>query len=152
FSAHELQVYAALTAIPCFFTHDLQASDIVQISTSARATLGNVCLAGACAYVGAMGYLAGGVSPALALAQLTEGRSIAGQKACASVLSTYPSCLGELVDYGLAHDYGPAHFGLQRISAGGEIVTAGLKHRAEQLFGPVRFLKGSGMTEIWPVG
>lgn len=151
FSAHELRVYAALAAIPTFFTHELEASDIVQISTSSRATLGNVCLAGACAHVGAVAYLAGMVAPSLALAQLSERRHLAGKKARTSVLYTYPSYLGELVDYGLAHHYQPADFGLERISAGGEIVTAGLKHRCEQVFGPVRFIEGSGMTEIWPV-
>jgi len=151
FSTHELRVYAALAAIPTFFTHDLEASDIVQISTSSRGTLGNVCLAGACAHVGAVAYLAGVVAPAPALAQLSERRHLAGKKARTSVLSTYPSYLGELVDYGLAHHYQPADFGLERIYAGGEIVTQGLKQRCEQLFGPVRFIEGSGMTEIWPV-
>jgi acyl-CoA synthetase (AMP-forming)/AMP-acid ligase II len=56
------------------------------------------------------------------------------------------------VEYGLAHGYRPRDFGLERISVGGEVVTRGLKTRAEQLFGPVRFLEGLGMTEIWPVG
>jgi phenylacetate-CoA ligase len=151
FSARELRVYSALAAIPTFFTHDLQASDIVQISASSRETLGNICLAGACAHVGAVAYLAGVVDPALALAQLSEWRYIMGKKARTSVLSTYPSYLGELLDYGLAHHYQPADFGLERISAGGEIVTQGLKQRCEQLFGPVRFIEGSGTTDIWPV-
>jgi hypothetical protein len=31
-------------------------------------------------------------------------------------------------------------------------MTEGLKTRAKQLFGPVRFLESLGMTEIWPVG
>ena len=43
------------------------------------------------------------------------------------------SYLGELLDYGLAHHYQPADFGLERISVGGEIVTQGLKQRAELL-------------------
>ena len=34
---------------------------------------------------------------------------------------------------------------------GGEIVTAGLKARARQVFGPVQFDEGYGMTEIWPL-
>ncbi len=148
FSAHELRVYFALSAMPTFFTHDLQESDLVQISTSARGTLGNVCLAGACAHIGAMVSLAGVVDPALALAQLSEKRRLAGKKERTSVLYTYPSYLGELVDYGLAQNFRPADFGLERISVGGEIVTQGLKKRCERLFGSVRWLEGSGMTEI----
>jgi acyl-CoA synthetase (AMP-forming)/AMP-acid ligase II len=65
-------------------------------------------------------------------------------------MSTYPSYLGELVERGLLMGYGPSDFGLERISVGGEIVTQGLKRRAEQLFGPVRFSEGLGMTETWP--
>jgi phenylacetate-CoA ligase len=152
FSAQELRLYAALFALPTFFTHDLEASDLVQISTSARGTLGTVCLAGACAHVGAVASLAGVVEPALALAQLGERHHLASKKERISVLSTYPSYLGQLVEYGLAHGYRPSDFGLERISVGGEVVTEGLKKRAEQLFGPVRFIEGLGMTEIWPVG
>ncbi len=125
FSAHELRVYFALLAMPTFFTHDLQESDLVQISTSARGTLGNVCLAGACAHLGAMVSLSGVVEPAHALAQLSEKRRIAGKKERTSVLYTYPSYLGELVEYGLAQNFRPADFGLERISVGGEIVRGG---------------------------
>src|SRR5260370_288550 len=52
----------------------------------------------------------------------------------------------------MAENFGPADFGLERISVGGEIVTQGLKQRAERLFGSVRWLEGLGMTETWPVG
>jgi phenylacetate-CoA ligase len=152
FSAHELRVYSALSAMPTFFTHDLQETDIIQISTSSRGILSNVCLAGACAHIGAMVYLSGVIDPAVALAQLCEKRRIVGKKEQTSVLSTYPSYLGELVEYGLAQKYRPSDFGLERIIVGGEIVTQGLKKRCKQLFGPVRFIEGSGMTEIWPVG
>lgn len=152
FSEYELRVYFALAALSTFLTHDLQASDIVQISTSSYGTLGNVCLAGAGAHVGATVYLTGLVDPELALARLREKRDLPGKKEQTSLLYTYPSYLGELVTYGLAHHYQPADFGLERISVGGEIVTDGLKKRCKQLFGSVRFLEGSGMTEIWPVG
>ena len=72
FSAQELRVYCALLAMPTFFTHDLQEGDLVQISTSARGTLSNLCLAGACAHVGALVELSGVVEPAHALAQLVN--------------------------------------------------------------------------------
>ncbi len=97
----------------------------MQISTSARGSLGNVCLAGACAHLGAMVSLLGVVEPAQALAQLSEKRRIAGKKARTSVLYTYPSYLGELLEYGLAHNFRPADFGLERISVGGGNRDAG---------------------------
>lgn len=153
FSEYELRVYFALTVISSFFGGDLEPEDIVQISTSSRGTLGNVCLAGACAHIGALIYLAGVVEPAHALALLSEQRHLAGKKSRTSVLYTYPSYLGELIECGLSLGYRPHDFGLERIFVGGEIVTEGLKARCQQLFGSARCLEGGyGMTEIWPFG
>jgi acyl-CoA synthetase (AMP-forming)/AMP-acid ligase II len=122
----------------------------VQISTSARATLGNTCFAGACARIGALWYVAGLVEPAQALTLLSEEHHIAAKKRRTSVLSTYPSYLGELVEYGWRRGYRPADFGLERILIGGEVVTDGLKARCRQLFGPVEFVETYAMTETWP--
>ena len=123
------------------------------MSTSSRGTLGNVCLAGACAHIGALVYLAGVTEPAHALALLAEKHHLTGKKTRTSVLYTYPSYLGELIECGLARGYRPADFGLERIFVGGEVVTDGLKARCQQLFGAARVLEsGYGMTEIWPFG
>jgi phenylacetate-CoA ligase len=150
FSAHEMQTYIALGAIHNLFTSAITDTDIVQLSTSARATLGNSCFIGACLRVDALVYLSGLVAPARSLALLTEERRISGKKPRANVLQIYPSYLGELVEVGLRLGYRPADFGLERIHIGGEIVTAGLKARCQQLFGPVEFIEGFGMTEVWP--
>jgi hypothetical protein len=56
------------------------------------------------------------------------------------------------VEYGLGAGCRPADFGLERISVGGEVVTAGLKARAQRLFGQVRFDEGYALTETWPFG
>jgi len=140
-------------AISSLMNGDLTAEDIVQISTSSRGALGNVTLAGACAHIGAQIYLAGVIEPADALALLTEQRHAPGKKSRTSVLYTYPSYLGELIECGLERGYGPADFGLERIFVGGEIVTEGLKMRSQRLFGDARVLDSAyGMTEIWPFG
>jgi phenylacetate-CoA ligase len=152
FSEHELRVYFALEAIGALISGDLREDDIIQISTSARATLGNTCLAGACAHVGALVTMAGMVDPAQTLAQLAARHHIPGKRPQVSVLYTYPSYLGELVEADLRLGYRPADFGLKEIAAGGEIVTQGLRARCERLFGLVRFGGGYGMTEIWPFG
>lgn len=152
FSEYELRVSFALEAISELITGNLGPDDIVQLSTSSRATLGNVCLAGDCAHVGALVMMAGMVDPAQTLAQLAERHHIPGKKRQVSLLYTYPSYLGELVETGLRLGYRPADFGLEQIAAGGEIVTPGLQARCERLFGPVQFGQGYGMTEIWPFG
>jgi phenylacetate-coenzyme A ligase PaaK-like adenylate-forming protein len=150
FTEREIQTTSALAALSFLVHGQITAEDIVQISTSSRATLGNTCFAGACSRIGALWYLAGLVEPAQALALLTEEHHIAGKKPRTSVLSAYPSYLGELVECGQRLGYGPAHFGLERIIVGGEVVTEGLKVRCRQLFGPVEFVESYAMTETWP--
>jgi phenylacetate-coenzyme A ligase PaaK-like adenylate-forming protein len=152
FSNYELQLYFALAAIAFLYSGDIEPEDIIQISTSARGTLGNVCFAGGCAHVGAQVYLTGVIDPQQALALLAEERHLPGKPRQTSVLDTYPSYLGELVEYGLRLGYRPTDFGLKKIMVGGELVSAGLKERTKELFGEVRYLEGYGMTEIWPLG
>lgn len=152
FSSREMRIYSALTALSLLVNSVLSEADIVQISVSGRGMLGNVVLAGAAGHIGALVYQTGIVDPAAALAALTEKRSLPRKKARTSFLYTYPSYLGALVEYGLANGYGPTDFGLEYISIGGEIVTQGLKDRARQLFGDVKFREGYGITELWPLG
>jgi phenylacetate-coenzyme A ligase PaaK-like adenylate-forming protein len=152
FSAHEMHTYIALNAIGFLMHGQITPEDIVQISTSSRATLGNTCFAGACERIGALWlwYQAGLVEPALAL--LSEEHHIPGKKMRTSFLNTYSSYLGELVECGFRLGYRPSDFGLERISVGGEVVTEGLKARCQKLFGEVQFFEGYGMTETWPFG
>ena len=152
FSADELRTMVALSALGFLFQHALAPEDIVQISTSSRAVLGNLGLAGACARIGATCYQAGQVEPARALALLAEGRRVPGKKRRTSVLSAYPSYLGELVECGLRLGYRPADFGLERVLVGGAVVTAGLLARARRLFGDAAFVESHGMTEMLPMG
>jgi phenylacetate-coenzyme A ligase PaaK-like adenylate-forming protein len=151
FSAQEMRSYLALTAIGLLFQRTVSSEDIIQINTSSRATLGNICFAGGCARLGALVYQVGLVEPEYSLALLAEEHRLPGKKPKPSILSIYPSYLGELVESGLRLGYRPGNFGLERIHTGGEIVTAGLKARALELFGPVIFDEGYGMTEPWPL-
>lgn len=152
FSSHELRIYCALQAISHLLSGDIAADDLVLVSTSGRGVLGNLCLAGACAHVGASVAMGGLIDPAATLARLAEWQSLPGKRARVSVLYTYPSYLGELVECGLRLGYHPQDFGLRLIAAGGEIVTTGLRRRSRELFGDVRCAEGYGMTEIWPFG
>ena len=152
FSADEMRSYVLLSAMSLLVTGKIGADDVVQISTSARATLGNLCFSGACTRIGALVHAAGLVDPAHTLALLAEERKIARKKRRVSVLMTYPSHLGELVESAPALGFGPESFGVERLIVGGELVTEGLKARARRLFGDVPVDEGYGMTEIWPLG
>jgi len=94
--------------------------------------------------------LAGLVEPLRTLALLAEEHRVPGKKPKVSYMGTYASYLGELVECGLQHGYGPADFGLERIAVGGELVSEALKERARRLFGPVEVHDDYGMTETWP--
>jgi phenylacetate-CoA ligase len=152
FSAYELQVIVALSAIASLMDRHIAEEDIVQMNTSSRAVLGNLGLAGACARIGAAAYLTGVVDSAHTLALLAERHRLPGKKERASIVSLYPSYLGEVVESGLSLGYRPGDFGLERIFVGGEVVTLGLKQRCQELFGPVTFLEGYAMTETIPFG
>jgi phenylacetate-coenzyme A ligase PaaK-like adenylate-forming protein len=152
FSRDEMRSYMALGAISVLSSRLIGPSDIVQISTSARAMLGNATFAGACELAGALVHHAGQVSAEHTLGLLTQRRHIAGKRDRVSALSAYPSHLGEVIELGLRQGHGPADFGLRRIFSGGELVTAGLRTRARRLFGDVPIFEGYGMTETWPLG
>ena len=95
-------------------------------------------------------HLGGLIEPLRTLTLLAEERSIPGKKPKVSYMTTYASYLGELVECGLQHGYGPDDFGLERIAVGGELLSEALKERALRLFGPVEVHEDYGMTETWP--
>lgn len=151
FSAHEMRSFVALSAISFLTAGHIDPSDVVLLSTSSRAGLGNTCFAGACARIGALVSIGGLVEPTHSLALLTEHRHLAGKKPRVSVMATYPSYLGEVVEEGLRQGYRPTDFGLERIVIGGELVSEGLKARSRRLFGSVHFDEAYAMTETWPM-
>lgn len=152
FSEAEMRASVALSAFSAMNAGIVRPDDIVQISTSSRALLGNLVEAGACARIGALVHMPGQLDPEFTLALLRERHRLPGRKERVSILGAYPSYVGELVETGLRLGFGPDDFGVERITSGGELVTAGLKRRARQLFGPVEVQEGFGMTEPWPFG
>src|SRR5262249_53295629 len=87
FSEDELRAMVALSALGFLFANQLAPDDVVQISTSSRAVLGNLGLAGACARIGAVVSVAGVVEPEVPLALLRQGHRLPGKKDRVSCLS-----------------------------------------------------------------
>jgi phenylacetate-CoA ligase len=152
FSARELRQMGAFAGLASLLDGSLGPEDVIQINTAAGALLGNWNLASGAAHVGVLVQPVGLVDPERSLALLARPLTIPGKKNRVSVLSTYPSYLGDLVETGLRLGYGPADFGLERIHSGGEIVTQGLKARARWLFGDVTIAEGWAMSETFPFG
>ena len=152
FSAYEIETSILLSAINNLMIGDFLPEDIALISQSARATLGNLVNGEAVRRVGAMVIMGGQVDPEYTLAMLAEKHDIPGKASQVSFFAVYPSYLGDLVEVGLRLGYRPSDFALRRIDLGGEVVTAGVKRRAKELFGDVPYYEGFGMTETWSVG
>ena len=152
FSREELDAGAALGAADLLVRGQVSAEDVFQICVSSRAFHATIVSAGVCARIGAPAYLAGLVEPEYALRLLAERRSLPGKKERASILSTYPSYLGELVETARRLGFGPSDFGLERIFLSGEVVSGGLRARAAAVFGEASLVEVYSATEIVPFG
>jgi len=152
FTDRETQIFSSMSALSLLRQGLISSADIVQVSTSARALLGNQTFMDACRQVGALVYQTGVIEPEQTLALLAQKHKLSDRKKRVSVLYTYPSYLGKLLEKGLALGYGPQDFGLERIIVGGEVSSPGIQQRSEALFGPVTFSEGYGISEVWPFG
>ena len=151
FSHDEMRTMAALSSLSSLSRGLIATDDLVQISISTRAVIGVRGVAAACEGVGAGLYIAGLVAPEHALKLLSERHRLPGKKAKVSIMSTYPSYLGLLVEEGRRLGYRASDFGLERVLTGGEILTQGLQRRAREFFGPIDIVSNYGMTELAPL-
>jgi phenylacetate-CoA ligase len=152
FSEREFRTLVAFASMSFMSQRLIEPEDVVQITISSRAVIGVVGVSGACARIGAPVHVAGAVSLPHTLALLTERKHLPGKRPRVSILTTYPSMLGELVEEGLRRGLGPRDFGLRRILLGGEVTTDGLRRRCQALFGEVEIRENYGMTELVPFG
>jgi phenylacetate-coenzyme A ligase PaaK-like adenylate-forming protein len=152
FTSRELEVFALLSALSLLISNTVSEQDIVQVSTSARALLGNSTFMGACQRIGALVYQTGIIAPPLSLEMLVQNHTFPAKAPRPSVLMTYPSYLGMLLQSAQREGYAPEQFGLKRIILGGEIVTAGIKRRWQNWFGELEIGEGYGISETWPFG
>ena len=151
FSATELRMMTRFAALGSLMGNQIRPDDVVINAMSSRASLGNLSLSAACEHIGALLQQVGIIDPRLTLSLLAQPLRLTGRASKASVLCTYPSYLGELVEQGLLLGYRPRDISLRRISVGGEVVTGGLLRRARHLFGDdVVIETGYAMTETYP--
>ena len=151
FSEYELHVIGVFAALTFMTQRYVKPDDIVQIAITTRATLGVLAVTRGCAAIGAAVHIAGMVGPDYTLNLLTEQHRLPGKKAKVSVLSTYPTYFGQLIERGLELGYEPSDFGLERVLTGGELLSEGLRRRSEQLFGQLDFVENYALTELTPM-
>jgi phenylacetate-CoA ligase len=151
FSEYELHVIGAFAAFAFMTERTVDPDDIVQIAITTRATLGMLTVTRGCTAVGAAVHPAGMLSPDHTLRLLTEKHHLPGKKPMVSALASYPTYFGQLVERGLELGYGPSDFGLEKVLTGGELLSDGVRHRSEQLFGELSFRQNYALTELTPM-
>jgi phenylacetate-CoA ligase len=133
----------ALGALASLLQGELRLGDIMQVNISSRATAAMHLSAATCRLAGAGCRLLGIVPPDEALDSLGEGG--------ATVLSTSPSYLAELVTAARRRGMGPGDFRLRSIGVGGEVLSPSLAQAACQTLGGSRVDDSFSMTEVIPV-
>jgi phenylacetate-coenzyme A ligase PaaK-like adenylate-forming protein len=142
-SRYELELWAGLSALTGVLRDEIRPSDVMQINVSSRATAAVHLSAAICRLVGAGCRVLGVVPPDEALDSLADGG--------ATLMSTSPSYLAELVVAARRRGMVPSEFALRRIDVGGEVLSSSLKAAAAATFGGPRINDAFGMTEVMPV-
>ena len=115
----------------------------MQVNVSSRATAAVHLDAAVCRLAGAGCRMLGVVPIDEALDGLADGG--------ATLLSSCPSYLGEMVVGPASAGMGPNDFTLRRIDVGGEVLSPSLAAAARETFGVTKINDSFGMTEVMPV-
>jgi len=142
-SRYEMELWPALGTLAAVLHDELRPDDIMQVNVSSRATAAMHLSAASCRLAGAGCRLLGIVSPDEALDNLHEGG--------ATLLSTYPSYLAELVTAARRRGMGHADFKLRRVTVGGEALSPSLAQAARQTLGVPLVDDAYSITEVIPV-
>jgi phenylacetate-coenzyme A ligase PaaK-like adenylate-forming protein len=142
-SRYEMELWAALGALSSVLRDELRPGDVMQVNISSRATVGTQLTATVCRLAGVGCRLLGIVSPDEALDSLGQGG--------ATLLSTCPSYLAELVTAARRRGMGPGDFQLRRVVVSGEVLSPSLARAACQTLGVPRVEDSFSMTEVIPV-
>jgi phenylacetate-CoA ligase len=142
-SRYETELWPALAALAGLLREEIRPADRLQVNISSRATAAVRQDVTLCRLVGASCRVLGVVPPEEALDSLLGG--------AATILSTYPSYLAELVVAARRRGLGPADFALRRIDVRGEVLSATLAAAARATFGVPLVNDSFGPTEVLPV-
>jgi phenylacetate-CoA ligase len=142
-SRYEMELWPALAALASVLRDELRPSDVMQVNISSRAIAANHLAAATCRLTQTGCRLLGIVPPDEALDSLSAGR--------ATILSTYPSFLAELLTAARRRGMGPDDFQLRRITVGGEVLSPSVALAACRTLGVPRVEDTFSMTEVIPV-
>jgi phenylacetate-coenzyme A ligase PaaK-like adenylate-forming protein len=142
-SRYEIELWSTLGALGALIRDELRPIDVMQVNMSSRAIAATHLSAAICRHTNTACRLLGIQAPDEALDSLTEGG--------ATILSTYPSYLAELVVAARRRGMRAEDFKLRRVTVGGEVLSPSLFDAACRLFGVPQIVDSFSMTEVIPV-
>jgi phenylacetate-coenzyme A ligase PaaK-like adenylate-forming protein len=142
-SRYESELWPALAALGGILRDEIRPDDHMLVNVSSRATAAVQQNIFVCELVGAQCQVLGIIPPEDTLECMVSSPR-------PTLLSTYPSYLGELIQSAARDRLGPADFALRRIDVGGEVLSTALARAAKAIFG-VSVSDAFGMTEVLPV-
>ncbi len=143
-SRYEIELWSGVGALAALLRNDLRPSDLMQVNVSSRATASVQLDVATLSLLHAGTRILGLVPPDEALDSLADGQ--------VTLLSAYPSYLGELETAARRRGMGPADFpSLRRVDVGGEVLSPSLAAAARETFGVSVVNDIFGMTEVLPV-
>jgi phenylacetate-CoA ligase len=142
-SRYEMELWPALGALASVLRDELRPGDVMQVNMSSRAVAATHLSAASCRLTQTGCRLLGIVPPDEALDSLSAGG--------ATILSTYPSFLAELVTAARRRGVGAGDLRLRRITVGGEVLSPSVAQAACQTLGVPRVDDTFSMTEVIPV-
>ncbi|MEU3563292.1 phenylacetate--CoA ligase family protein [Kitasatospora sp. NPDC006786] len=151
FSRAELECAVAFSTISAVLGLGLRPRHTVAYAGCSRATLPLVNAEESATRAGAGFVQFGTVGPAVALDRLAAPLGLPGKDPRITHLTTSASYLAALVQEAEQRKWRSADFGLRSISVGGEVLSAPLRRRAEEVFGATA-TSAYLMTEILPSG
>lgn len=151
FSEYELDLAAAYGALSLLINVGIGAQDVIGVCSSSRAVLGGHTFLRAVRLAGAATVVSGVIDPAETLSRLATPVHLARKKPRISVLLTFPSYLGVLIQTAEQLGYTTGDFAVEKILTGGEVLSDALRRRVETFFG-AEICDSYAMTEVFPVG
>lgn len=143
-SKYEIELWPAMSALSGLLRGEVSPQDCLQINLSSRATAAVQMNINMCRLVGAKTRVLGVIPPEESLDALLGSNG-------ATMLTTYPSYLAQLVLAARKRGLGPGDFRLRRLECGGEVLSTSVARAAQETFGVKIIGDNFAMTEILPV-
>lgn len=146
-SRYEIELWPALIALSLVLRGEARPGDCMQVNMSSRATAAVQEDVEVFRLLNAATRVVGQVPPDESLDHLLDTAGVTP-----TLLSGYPSYIGQMVSAARRRGLGPDDFRLRGVYLGGEVLSPALARAVRETFGADQVADTYGMTELLPVG